>query len=233
MACFKINKSIWGTNGELKTKVLELDKIHQVFLLKKNSFKRNHKAKHSADRKKSEALGMEYLDEDRAFVCYSLCLCLQGWDRAGWGGAGWVKSKDGFPFWEFSSRWRWEEKGTEVVCFSCKLSQRFVSWHRSVISSWTTTTGPNPKGLARGESSLEMQHDAEIHSNRQRSQAQLSVRPPLEIGKQSWWSGIARLTKWRLSPDPTPVLSFPWDFSPHVGLWDLVALGPCPILFSS
>lgn len=52
MACFKINKSIWDTNGELKTKVLELDKIHQVFLLKKNSFKRNRKAKHSADRTK-------------------------------------------------------------------------------------------------------------------------------------------------------------------------------------
>lgn len=52
MACFKINKSIWGTNGELKTKVLELDKIHQVVLLKKNSFKRNRKAKHSGDQTK-------------------------------------------------------------------------------------------------------------------------------------------------------------------------------------
>lgn len=218
---------MWGTNGELKTKVSELDKIHQVFLLKKNSFKRNRKAKYSADQTKIWSTKNGIPGWGSAFVCYSLCLCLQGWDRAGW-----AKSKDGFPFWEFSPGRRWEEKGTEVVCFSCKLSQHFVRWHRTVISSGTTT-GPKPKGLARSESSLEMQHDAEIHSNRQRSQAQLSVRPPLEIGKQSWWSGIARLTKWRLSQDPTPVLSFPWDFSPHVGLWDLIVLGCCPILFSS
>ena len=43
-----------------------------------------------------------------------------------------------------------------------------LKWHRTVISGWTAT-GPKPKGLARNESSLAMPHDAEIHSDRQRS----------------------------------------------------------------
>lgn len=69
-----------------------------------------------------------------------------------------------------------------------------LKWHRTVISGWTAT-GPKPKGLARNESSLAMQHDAEIHSDRQRSHTQLTVRPPLEVRKQSWWPGVTWLAE--------------------------------------
>ena len=49
-----------------------------------------------------------------------------------------------------------------MVCFFCKLSQHFINGTGLVSSS--TITGLKPMGLARNESSLEMQHDAETHS---------------------------------------------------------------------
>lgn len=82
-----------------------------------------------------------------------------------------------------------------------------------------------------------MQHDAEIRSNRQRSCAQLTVRPPLEVRKQSWhlvlpgWQGEDCLKAL------LHFLPFPWGspgyLSPRVGLWGLAALGSCSILSGS
>lgn len=44
----------------------------------------------------------------------------------------------------------------------------------------------------------------------QRLQAQRTVRPPLELRKQSWWPGVAGFAEWRVLWGPAPVLSPPW-----------------------
>lgn len=142
-----------------------------------------------------------------AFYCVSFCLA--GWVRAGWGRAGW--GGEGVIF--FSENFHLVDMGGKGNCsglFFLQTRPALCKWHRTVISSWTTT-GPKPKGLARNESSLEMQHVAEIPSDGQRSQAQRTVRPPFKVRKQSWWPGVARFAEWRVPRGPAPVLSPPWS----------------------
>lgn len=87
IAYLKIHKSVLVK--EVKTKVLELGKIHQAFLLKNDPSERNTRAKHSA---KSKALRMVHLENDQAFICCSVYLCAGGrrcggcWQREGQAG---------------------------------------------------------------------------------------------------------------------------------------------------
>lgn len=76
-------------------------------------------------------------------------------------GVGQVMWRDSFVL-KSSPQWRWKEKGTAVVGFSAN-PVTLCMWLRTVISNWMTA-GPNPEGLARSESSLEMRHDAESQS---------------------------------------------------------------------